>query len=317
MERPFLLQHPNSMFRTMTDFKNGAAYFQGEVMPLKNAGLPLTDWGLTHSDIAYDVVPVWKGAFFRLKDYLDRFEASMTGARMDVGMDQPEITLALHQMVAASGFDDAYVAMVAARGRNPIPGSRDLRDCDNHFYAWCVPYVHIVKPEAATKGTSVWIAKAVRRIPKDSVNPKIKNYHWGDFTSGLFEAKDNGFETTLLLDHAGNVTEGPGFNVFAAFGGTVVTPDAGVLHGITRRTVLEMCGAAGLKTETRPLPLEEFWQADEVFLSSSGGGVIPVAQVDDRYFSNGSAGPTALDLRQRYFEWISQERFRTPISTDP
>lgn len=315
--RPFHLGRPNVMLGNMTDFKNGAAYFRGHVMPQESAGLPLTDWGLTHSDIAYDVVPVWKGAFFRLNDYLDRFEASMTGARMDVGMKRAEITQALHQMVATSGLNDAYVAMVAARGRNSIPGSRDPRDCDNHFYAWCVPYVHIVRPEAAVKGTSVWIAKAVRRIPKDSVDPKIKNYHWGDFTSGLFEAKDNGFETTLLLDHAGHVTEGPGFNVFAVYGDTVVTPDAGVLHGITRRTVLDMCSVAGFKTETRPLPLEEFWQADEVFLSSSGGGVIPVAQVDDRYFSNGSAGPTALGLREHYFDWISQDAFRTPVLGNP
>lgn len=298
----------------MTDFKTGAAFLGGDILPLGDAGLPLIDWGVTHSDIVYDVVPVWRGAFFRLNDYLDRFEASMNGARMEVGMDRAAIIRALHDMVATAGMNDAYVAMVAARGRNPVPGSRDPRDCENHFYAWCVPYVHIVAPEVAIKGTSVWIAKSVRRIPKDSVNPRLKNYHWGDFTSGLFEAKDNGFETTLLLDHDGHVTEGPGFNVFAVFGDTVVTPDDGVLHGITRQTVLEMCSAAGLQTETRALPLDEFWQADEVFLSSSGGGVIPVAQVDDRYFSNGSAGERALDLRKRYFDWISQDRFRTPVA---
>jgi branched-chain amino acid aminotransferase len=297
----------------MMDYSNGAAFFGGQVCPLDDAGLPLTDWGLTHSDITYDVVPVWQGAFFRLDDYVDRFASSMTAARMDVGMDGAAIISALHTMVAASGLTDAYVAMVAARGRNPVPGSRDPRDCLNHFYAWCVPYVHIVTPDAAKLGTSVWIAKSVRRIPKDSVDPRVKNYHWGDFTSGLFEAKDNGFETTMLLDHAGNVTEGPGFNVFAVFGDTVVTSDHGVLHGITRRTVLEMCAATGLRTETRALPLDEFWMADEAFLSSSGGGVIPVARVDDRHFSNGSAGPVALELRKRYFQWISTAAYRTPV----
>ncbi len=206
--------------------------------------------------------------------------------------------------------------MVAARGPNPVPGSRDPRDCENHFYAWCVPYVHIVKPETADQGTSVWVAKAVRRIPQDSVNPRVKNYHWGDFTSGLFEAKENGFETTLLLDHQGNVTEGPGFNVFAVCGDRVVTPDQGVLHGITRQTVLDMAQAEGLRVETRALPLEELQNADEVFLSSSGGGVIPVAQVDDRHFSNGAAGPVAQRLRRSYFEWLEEPRLRTPIQYD-
>ena len=298
----------------MTDLSTGAAHWQGRVVPIAEAALPVTDWAVTHCDIAYDVVPVWKGGFFRLDDYVTRFMASVAALRLDIGRDADGVKSALTELVAASGLRDSYVAMVAARGRNPVPGSRDPRDCENHFYAWCVPYVHIVKPEAALTGTSVWIAKRIRRIPEDSVDPRVKNYHWGDFTGGLFEAKDNGFETVLLLDHEDNVTEGPGFNAFAVFGDRLVTSGHGVLHGISRRTVLEMAVEAGLSIETRPLPLSEFLEADEVFLSSSGGGVIPVAQVDTRHFSNGAAGPVALDLRRRYFNWIERPVHRTEIT---
>jgi branched-chain amino acid aminotransferase len=297
----------------MSDLSKGAAWIGGDIITIADAGIPVNDWGVTHCDIGYDVVPVWKGAFFRLDDYLGRFMASVAALRMDVGMDREAIATALHDMVAASGLRDAYVAMVAARGRNPVPGSRDPRDCINHFYAWCVPYVHIVRPDLAESGTSVWIAKRVRRIPADSVDPRVKNYHWGDFTSGLFEAKDNGFETTMLLDHQDNVTEGPGFNVFALFGDRIVTPDDGVLHGITRQTVLELARARGLGVETRPLPLAEFWQADEVFLSSSGGGVIPVAQVDGRSFGNRAAGPVAQALRADYFKALERPALRRDI----
>ena len=56
---------------------DGAAWMHGKIMPIKEASLPLNDWGLTRSDITYDVVPVINGAFFRLNDYLNRFEASM------------------------------------------------------------------------------------------------------------------------------------------------------------------------------------------------------------------------------------------------
>lgn len=298
----------------MSDLTKGAAWMRGEIIPVAEAGINVTDWGLTHCDVAYDVVPVWNGAFFRLPDYVDRFFASLGALRMDTGMDRAAVIRALSGMVAASGLRNSYVAMVAARGRNPVPGSRDPRDCDNHFYAWCVPYVHLVKPDAADRGTSVWIAKTVRRIPRDSVDPKVKNYHWGDFTSGLFEAKDQGFETTMLLDHQGNVTEGPGFNVFALFGDRIVTSDHGVLHGITRQTVLDMATARGLGVETRALPLDDLWQADEVFLSTSGGGVIPVAQIDERHFSNGVAGPVARQLRRDYFDWLERDDLRTAIA---
>lgn len=297
----------------MSDLTKGAAWMGGRIIPIAEAAIPVTDWGLTHSDIAYDVVPVWEGAFFRLGDYLNRFMASVATQRMAIGMDRAQIIAALGEMVAASGLRSSYVAMVAARGRNPVPGSRDPRDCENYFYAWCVPYVHIVRPDIAERGTRVWVAKSVRRIPKDSVDPRVKNYHWGDFTSGLFEAKDQGYETVLLLDHDGNVTEGPGFNVFAVRDGALITSGHGVLHGITRQTVIDMALSEGMQVQTRALPLDELLEADEVFLSSSGGGVIPVSRVDDRRFSNDAAGPVATRLRKRYFEWIGQDRFRTPV----
>lgn len=296
------------------DYSKGAAWIRGEVVPIGQATIGVTDWGLTHSDVTYDVVPVWDNAFFRLPGYLERFEASISSTRMNVGMDRAAITDALQQMVARSGLTNAYVAMVAARGTPLIPGSRDPRDCANHFYAWCVPYVHVVKPEIAEQGVDLWLSTTVRRIPDDSVDQRVKNYHWGDFTQGLFDAKDRGFEFVLLPDHDGNVTEGPGFNVFALKDGTVVTPDKGVLHGITRRTALDLARAEGLAVQQRALPLTELMQADEVFLSSSGGGIIPVARIGDRTFSNGTAGPVASALRRAYYDLLQNPDYRTPVT---
>ncbi|KUF09111.1 aminotransferase class IV [Pseudoponticoccus marisrubri] len=297
----------------MTDLSAGAAWMAGRILPIAEAKIGVTDWALTHSDTVYDVVPVVGGAFFRLPDYLARFRASVQAGRFEIGMEDAEIAAALSSMVAASGLRDAYCAMVAARGTPRVPGDRDPRNCRNHFYAWAVPYVHVIKPEVIAAGASVWIAKMVRRIPPDSVNPRAKNYHWGDFTAGLFEAKEAGFETVLLCDHAGHVAEGPGFNAFAVIGDRVVTPETGVLEGITRRTVLEICAELGLATEIRPLPLEEFMAADEVFLSSSGGGVLPITRVDDRIFGNGVAGPVARQLHARYWDWTRRPEHRTPV----
>lgn len=287
---------------------------RGEIIPIAEACIGVNDWGVTRSDITYDVVPVRDGAFFRLEDYLDRFEASMASTRMDVGMTRDDIRTALHAMVARSGLREAYIAMVASRGVPMIPGTRDPRTCANHFYAWCVPYIHVVPLEVAANGASVWIAKNVRRIPEDSVNPRAKNYHWGDITQGLFEAKDNGFETVVLLDHAGNVTEGPGFNIFAVKDGRVITPARSVLHGITRRTVLDICVEKGIATEARAIPLAEFLEADEVFLSTSGGGAVPVTRVDDRIFSNGAPGTVAVGIRDAYWEWTTRAKYRQAIA---
>lgn len=298
----------------MNPLASGAAWMDGAVRPLAEAHLPVNDWGVIHSDITYDVVPVIEGAFFRLPDYLARFEASRASLRLDIGMNEAAISQALHDMVAATGLRDAYVAMVASRGVPLIPGTRDPRHCGNHFYAWCVPYIRVMAEDMPLQQRTAWIAKSVTRIPETSLDPRVKNYHWGDFTAGLFEAKDNGFETVILLDAEGCVTEGPGFNVFAVHGQRVITSDHGALAGISRRTVLEMAAENGLTTEVRPLPLAEFMAADEVFISTSAGGVMPLTRVDDRIFCNGGTGPVTAGLHAAYWRRAQDPAWRTEIS---
>ena len=296
------------------DLSLGAAWMNGHVLPISQATIPVNDWGLVHSDITYDVVPVINGAFFRFEEYLSRFFSSMESLYLDPGMNKSEVQKALHQMVSQSGLRDSYVAMVCSRGRPKIPGSRDPRDCENHFFAWCVPYVHVIKPEIIDQGATAWISQNVYRIPEESVNPRVKNYHWGDFTQGIFEAKDNKYETVILLDFDGNVTEGPGFNVFAVKDGVLITPDRGVLAGVSRKTVLEIADHLGIRAVSRPLSVDELLAADEVFLSSSGGGVIPIVRVNETIYGNGVKGPISVRLNETYWQWTTLEKYRDPIN---
>ena len=295
------------------DLSMGAAWMNGNVISISQAKIPVNDWGLVHSDITYDVVPVIDGAFFRFDEYLTRFLSSMENLHLDPGMSKREIKAALHQMVGKSSLRDSYVAMVCSRGKPKIAGSRDPRDCENHFFAWCVPYVHIIKPEIVKQGATAWIAQNAYRIPENSVNPLVKNYHWGDFTQGIFEAKDKNYETVILLDYDGNVTEGPGFNVFAVKDKVLITPDKGVLAGVSRKTVLEMAEHLGINTSVRSLSVEELLEADEVFLSSSGGGVIPIIRVNETIFGNGASGPISVQLNETYWKWTTLEKYRDPI----
>jgi len=296
------------------DLSLGAAWMNGHVLPISQATIPVNDWGLVHSDITYDVVPVINGAFFRFEEYLSRFFSSMESLYLDPGMNKSEVQKALHQMVSQSGLRDSYVAMVCSRGRPKIPGSRDPRDCENHFFAWCVPYVHVIKPEIIDQGATAWISQNVYRIPEESVNPRVKNYHWGDFTQGIFEAKDNKYETVILLDFDGNVTEGPGFNVFAVKDGVLITPDRGILAGVSRKTVLEIADHLGIRAVIRPLSIDELLAADEVFLSSSGGGVIPIVRVNETIYGNGVKGPISVRLNETYWQWTTLEKYRDPIN---
>ena len=175
-------------------------------------------------------------------------------------------------------------------------------------------YVNIIKPEIIERGATAWIAQNAYRIPENSVNPRIKNYHWGDFTQGIFEAKGKDFETVILLDYDGNVTEGPGFNVFAIKDKVLITPESGVLAGVSRKTVLEIADHLGINTSIRSLSVDELLAADEVFLSSSGGGVIPIVRVNETIYGNGASGPMSVQLNETYWDWTTLEKYRDPIT---
>ncbi|MEM8820912.1 MAG: aminotransferase class IV [Pseudomonadota bacterium] len=296
------------------DWSKGAAWQRGRVVPIGEASVAVTDWGLTHSDITYDVVMVIDGAFFRLADHLDRFEASMAALHLSPAEDRAAMTEALQAIVAASGLRRAYVSMVCSRGAPRVPGTRDPRLCANHFFAWCVPYVHVIPEEVAARGAHLHVATGVRRIGEDAVDPRVKNYHWGDFTAGLFEAYDHGADTVLLTAADGTVAEGPGFNVFAVRAGRLLTPARHCLQGVTRQTVLEAAAEAGLATEIRDIPLPEFLEAEEIFTATSGGGPVAAVRVGERIYGNGAEGPVTARLRDAYWSMTRRPALRTPVA---
>ena len=299
------------MQQPAADFSRGAAYVRGEFLPIAQASVPLTDWGFLRSDATYDVVTEWEGAFFRLDTHLDRFFASCERFRLNPGKNRDEITGVLERCLSLSGLRHSYVEMIATRGQPPW-GSRDPRQAVNQFYAFAVPYVWIANEAQRGRGLHLSVSN-VQRIPSASVDAKAKNYHWNDLTMGLLGALDAGAETVVLTDAAGNVVEGPGFNIFAVRDGVLVTPKEGVLEGVTRRTVLEIAQSLGIPVELRNLPADELRGAQEAFLSSSGGGVLPVSQVDGKPVGDGKVGAVTRRLMKTYWEWHADPRYSRPV----
>jgi branched-chain amino acid aminotransferase len=295
-----------------TDFAAGAAYCDGRYVPIAEASISIVDWGFNKSDVTYDVVHVWGGAFFRLDHHLDRFERSMAGLRMSIDQDRAGIAAILHDCVRLTGLREAYVAMITTRGV-PLPGMpRKPSLLRNRFYAYAIPWVDVISPEVQERGAHLIIAKTPR-IPAESVDPTIKNYHWGDLVGALFEAEDAGADNAVLLDRDGLVTEGPGFNVFMVKDGAVVSPDRGALEGITRQTVFDLCDALGIPWRIGRITADELRDADEIFTSTTAGGVMPASRIDGTILTNDRPGPISSRLRETYWAWHLEGRDATPV----
>jgi branched-chain amino acid aminotransferase len=297
------------------DFSKGVAYIDGHYVPIAEAKIPVADWGFVRSDVTYDVVHVWKGSFFRLEDHIERFLHSVEGLRMTLPVSRHELRDVLIECVRLSGLRDAYVEMVCTRGQPPPGAPRHPRHATPNFLAWAVPFIWVYTPEQQERGLHAVIS-SVPRIPAECIDPTIKNFHWGDLSRALWEATDKGADQPVLLDLRGNVTEGPGFNVFAVFDGTVVTPPGGALEGITRRTVLELCEELGIPTEVRDISAGELRDADEVFFSTTAGGVAAVSRIDDHIMGNDRPGPISERLREVYWRKHEEGWHGTPVDYD-
>jgi branched-chain amino acid aminotransferase len=293
-------------------YSAGCAWIDGKIEPIGEARIPILDTGFVRSDLTYDVVGVWRGRFFRVDDHLDRLVDGCRKIRIPLPLARERMREILIEIVGRSGLRDAYVEAIVTRGV-PGPGERDPRLWKPRFYAYAIPYVWIVRPELQDPGTDVVVARDTRRIPPDAVDPTVKNFHWGDLVRGLFEAYDRGAWLPILTDGDGFITEGPGFNVFAVRDNVIRTPSRGVLEGITRQTVIELAVEAGYQVEVGDMPVSDLYRADEIFLTSTAGGVMPVATLDGQPVAVRTPGPVTTRIRDRYWEIHSDPRYTLEV----
>lgn len=292
-------------------YPGGVAFLDGQFVPMGQAKVSVLDYGFLHSDATYDTVHVWDGRFFRLDLHIERFFGGLERLRMTIPFDRAGVRQVLHDCVALSGHRAAYVEMLCTRGASPT-FSRDPRDAVNRFMAFAIPLGSIANPEQMRRGLHVVISDRVR-IPPASVDPAVKNYHWLDLVRGLYDAYDKGGETALLLDFDGNVAEGPGFNVFAVKDGGLATPATGVLSGITRRTVFDLCRETGLRCDAQTVSVPALRGADEVFITSTAGGIMPVTTIDGAPVKNGEVGPVTTRLKDLYWHKHAAPAWSSPV----
>ncbi|KAJ5091105.1 D-aminoacid aminotransferase-like PLP-dependent enzyme [Penicillium alfredii] len=267
-------------------FAKGVAWVEGELVPLAKARIPLLDQGFMHSDLTYDVPSVWDGRCTKL--------------RLNLPLPREKVKRILVDMVAKSGIRDAFVELIVTRGLKGVGRSKP-EEIVNKLYMFIQSYVWVMEPEEQLVGGHAVIARTVHRIPPSAMDPRVKNLQWGDLVRGLFEAADRGASYPILTDGDGNLTEGSGFNIVLVKDGVLCTPDRGVLEGITRRSVIDVAQSDGLDTRVEGVPIDMAYHCDEVFMSTTAGGIMPITSLDGRPVNGGQIGPITKTIWDGYW----------------
>ena len=281
-------------------FPKGAAWMNGEFIKLSEARIPVLDWGFLRSDATYDVAHVWKGRFFLLDKHIDRFFKSTKKLRMPCKINREELKKILAGCVKNAGLEDAYVEMIQTRGMSPN-FERDPRKATPRFIVFAVPFGWILKPEDFEIGLDVLVTD-IQRIPPGSIDSTIKNYHWLDLVSGMLNSYDHGHDTAILIDEKNNVLEGPGFNIFSVDKTGLNTPDHGVLEGITRQTVIDLAKELDQSINIKPISIEKLKSSDELFATSTAGGIMPITKINGKTVGLGAPGKITRQLHKIYWD---------------
>lgn len=254
----------------------------------------LADLGLLRGFGVYEGITTFNGEPFHFSDHWKRFENSARALRLILPVTEQEALVAARMVVAKNSPGRRATIRMILTGGDADGGIEHIAGRET-FFITAEPAVPL--PEAFyAKGAFMHTYDHQRFLPAY----KTTNY----ITAVLLQQKrkeTGAVEILYILN--GMVLECTGSNVFIVQKGSVITPKENILHGITRKVVLELaCDTYPI--EERAIPLEELFDADEVFIASSFKDIVPIVSVDTRTIGSGAPGSITRDLMKRFARCI-------------
>ena len=267
----------------------GVCWIGGQVLPLDQARVSVTDHGLLYGDGVFEGIRFYGGKAFMLAAHLERLADSAQAIALPVPWSRDELSVIVQGVIDAFDAPEGYLRVVVTRG----PGALGINpaSCKEPELIVMASQLHMVDEQARSAGIRAIIA-STRRLPPDGLDPRIKSLNYLNHILARIEANRSGAEEALMLNQQGYVAEGTADNVFIARGGKLLTPPTcdGALAGITRGLVLELAKADGIDARETRLAPYDIYTADECFLTGTGAELIPVREVDGRELAH-CAGP--------------------------
>ena len=286
-------------------------YVNGAYVPKDQARVSVFDFGFLRGDGVFDTSSAWNGRIFKLSAHLERLELSLRAARIPSPLPLEELRGVIVETTRRCGLRNAYIQTIVTRGEPPL-GVRDLRQCRPSLIVFAVPYVFILNAEQIRSGGRAMIA-STRALPLQCLDPKIKALSRMHFDLAMLQGKAAAMDLAIMLDLDGHVTEGPGFNVFVVKDGVLFSPPEGILMGITRQTVFELAAEHQLPAREALLTAYDLYGADEVFLTSTAGGIMPLVEIDGSPIGDGKPGPVSQRIHGLYWALRESGHHGTPI----
>ena len=278
-------------------------YINGKFVPQEQAFVSVFDHGLLYGDGVFEGLRTYNGQVFRLEQHLDRLWDSAKAIWLEIPITKQALADAVNQTVKANGIGDGYVRLVVTRGAGTL--GLDPRRCSDPQIIIIADTITLYPAEHYEKGLEIITTSVLRNHPA-ALSPRIKSLNYLNNVLAKIEGIQAGCIEALMLNHKGEVAECTGDNIFLVKRGQLFTPppDAGILEGITRGTVIELAQAAKIPVHEVALTKHDVYVADECFLTGSAAEIVPVVRVDMRTIGDGKPGPITRQLTEKFQQLV-------------
>jgi D-alanine transaminase len=276
-------------------------YLNGEYLPLAQARISPLDRAFLFGDAVYEVVPVYAGRPFRLREHLDRLSRSLAGIRMEVPLSHAEWGEILKTLIERNGGGDQYVYFQVTRGAELGRNHAWPAGLKPTVFAF-TNALDSVSPALLEDGVAAITAPEIRWARRDIKSTAL-------LANALLKklATDAGAFETILLEQ-GELTEGTSTTVHVIERGEIHTPLNGhhILPGTTRDVVTELAARSGIPSASRRVTEEELRRADEIWLAFSTRGLLPVTRLDGKPVGSGKSGPLFKRMHAAFVSYVRE-----------
>ena len=276
------------------DQRDGWIWFNGEIVPWKDAKVHVLTHGLHYGSSVFEGERAYDGVIFKSTEHSIRFRKSAEIMDFEIPFSVEELNAAKDKVVELNGGGDQYVRPVAWRGSEMMAVSAQQNKIHVAVATWAWP--SMFDPETKMKGIKLDIADYRRPDPACApVHAKAAGLYM-ICTISKHKAEKKGYADAMMLDWQGRVAECTGANIFFTRDGAIHTPIADCfLNGITRQTVIALAKEQGLEIIERRIMPEELSTFNECFIVGSAAEVTPVAEIGPYSFKPGNISRTMMD----------------------
>jgi len=280
-------------------------YINGEFFHRTEAKVSVLDSGFLLGDGVWEGIRLHEGNLLYLDEHFDRLFAGAAALAIDLKRSRKELVQALKDTLYKNGMEsDVHIRLIISRGLKITPYQHPKVVVGKPTMVIIPEYK---KASEKVKQTGITLATVETRRDHYVQDPKNNSLSKHNCIAACIEAERLGADEALMLDPHGYVATCNSTNFFIVRGGNLWTSTGEYcLNGVTRSTVIRLCEENSLQVKEKNFVVDDVYSADEVFVTGTFAGVIPVVEVDGKYIGDKTRGPITKKLQDWYVQDIEK-----------